>query len=111
MGSPSGRYYASLERYEHIEWRNGTKILKHPRDKEDWIRLLIHIPWGLLAVGLFLVDPLLGFTACLGTLIYEAFNDWRKKDDSYKDVLGIVWGFLIGGYVLLILLIYDIIKI
>jgi len=68
--------------------------------KEDWVRLWMHVPWGLLAVFLFVVNPLLGFTACFGTLTYEAFNDWRKHDSSYKDVLGIVWGFLIGGYVI-----------
>ena len=79
--------------------------------KEDWFRLWIHVPWGILAVGLFIVNPLLGFTACMGTLIYEAFDDWRKQDYSYKDVLGLVWGFIIGGYALLILLIYDIIKV
>ena len=66
--------------------------------KEEWIRLAMHIPWGILAVFLFIPHPLLGFTACLGTLVYEAFNDWRKHDESYQDVLGIVWGFFIGGY-------------
>ena len=70
--------------------------------REDWKRLLMHIPWGLLAVILFLYHPLLGATACLSTFIYEAFNDWRKHDESYKDVLGIVWGILIGGYAILI---------
>jgi len=30
-------------------------------------------------------------------IAYEAFNDWRKHDHSYKDVLGICWGVLIGG--------------
>lgn len=67
-------------------------------NKEDWVRLLIHIPWGMAAGFLFLADPLLGATAFMGTLAYEAFNDWRKGDASYKDVLGIVWGFLIAGY-------------
>ncbi|MBA7568816.1 hypothetical protein ES708_10551 [subsurface metagenome] len=71
--------------------------------KEDWIRCLMHIPWGLLAVGLFVFHPLLGATACFAELAYEAFNDWRKGDESYKDVVGIAWGILIGGYTLLIL--------
>ena len=70
---------------------------------KDWRRLLQHIPWGLLAVGLFLFHPLLGSTACLMELGYEFMNDWRKGDESFKDVIGIVWGILIGGYALLIL--------
>lgn len=71
--------------------------------KEDFLRCLIHIPWGMLGAGLCLFHPLLGFAACFAMLAYEAFNDWRKGDESYKDVLGIVWGVLIGGYTLLIL--------
>jgi len=71
--------------------------------REEWRRLFLHLPWGLLAVGLFLFHPLLGLTACFMELGYEAFNDWRKKDKSYKDVIGIVWGILIGGYIMLIL--------
>ena len=71
--------------------------------KEEWYRCLQHIPWGMLAVGLFLYHPLLGATACLMELAYEVMNDWRKVDSSYKDVVGIVWGILLGGYVLFVL--------
>lgn len=70
--------------------------------KEDWKRCLIHIPWGLLASGLIILHPLVGISVFAGEIGYEAFNDWRKKDHSYKDVLGIVWGFLIGSYALMI---------
>jgi len=45
-------------------------------------------PYGLEGIG---------YLSCFSMLAYEAFNDWRKHDSSYKDVLGIVWGFLIGG--------------
>jgi len=69
--------------------------------QNDWFRLAIHLPWGLLAVGLFVFHPLLGMTACFSTFVYELANNWRKGDSSYKDILGIVWGILIGGYVLL----------
>ena len=65
--------------------------------KEDWVRLLMHLPWGILGVLLITVNTTVGVICCLGTLVYEAFNDWRKEDESYKDVLGIVWGFFIGG--------------
>lgn len=71
--------------------------------KEDWIRLAMHLPWGLMAVGLFLVHPVLGATACFMELGYEFANDWRKRDNSYRDILGIVDGILLGGYILLLL--------
>ena len=71
--------------------------------KTDWLRLWLHVPWGLLAVGLFIFNPLLGATACLMELGYEVMNDLGKGDKSYRDILGIVWGILIGGYILLIL--------
>jgi len=67
-------------------------------NRGDLMRLLIHLPWGLMAVVLYaLVSPAFGITAFAGMLSYEAFNDWRKHDLSYKDVLGIVWGWLLGG--------------
>lgn len=75
--------------------------------KEEWHRLWMHVPWGMLAalpMIVFIMHPnlltiLFGLAvstvALLMMIIYEAFNDWRKKDSSYKDVLGIVWGYLI----------------
>ena len=71
----------------------------------------MHIPWGVLAVGLFLFHPLLGVTACFMELGYEFANDWRKGDSSYKDILGIVYGILIGGYTLLVLKMLGIIGV
>ena len=71
--------------------------------RKDWLRLWMHVPWGLLAVGLFVFHPLLGFTACLSEIGYEVFDSIEKKDQSRKDVIGICWGILIGGYVLLTL--------
>jgi len=68
--------------------------------KGDWVRLLMHLPWGILGVLLITVNAPAGVICCLGTLAYEAFNDWRKHDESYKDVLGIVWGFFIGGIII-----------
>ena len=77
--------------------------------KADWHRLFIHLPWGMLAVGLFLYHPLLGATACFMELGYEFINDWREHDKSFKDVIGIVWGILIGGYTLFALKIFGVI--
>ena len=66
--------------------------------KEDWIRLWLHVPWGLLGAFLyFAVDKVFGVLAVTLMICYEAFNDWSKHDHSYKDVVGIVWGVLIGG--------------
>ena len=70
--------------------------------KEDWVRLWIHVPWGLLGIALvyglkpFGLDGV-GYLSVVLMIAYEAFNNWRKKDESYKDVLGIVWGVLLGG--------------
>ena len=85
-------------------------------NKEDWVRLWIHTPWGGLAAWIAFGCPIpyliaikpsvaslvVGGLVFLGEWVYEAFNDWRKEDKSYKDVLGIVWGFDIVGIGLLI---------
>ena len=63
--------------------------------KDDWRRLWMHFPWGALAAFVYTQDPVAGLAILASEFIYEAFNDWRKKDWSYKDVLGIVWGFMI----------------
>lgn len=68
--------------------------------KEDWVRLGMHLPWGLVGASLFISDRATGIAAILLMVAYEAFNDWRKHDSSYKDVLGIVWGFLLGSYII-----------
>ena len=64
--------------------------------KQDWTRLAIHLPWGLISAGITFFHPLGGSLILVSTLVYEAFNDWRKHDESYRDVLGIVWGYIIG---------------
>ena len=64
--------------------------------KDDWVRLAIHLPWGLIPAGVTFYHPLGGSLILASTFVYEAFNDWRKKDESYKDVLGICWGYIIG---------------
>jgi len=61
--------------------------------KKDWHRALMHLPVGAVAGLLTLVHPSGGIALFSGELVYELFNDWRKKDSSYKDVLGIVWGY------------------
>ena len=73
--------------------------------KDDWVRLWMHVPWGFLGVALVYGLKPFGYEGVgylsIGLMIaYEGFNDWRKKDESYKDVLGIVWGVLLGGIVI-----------
>jgi len=51
----------------------------------------------MLGGVLFMFDKSFGLMAIALMIGYEAFNDWRKKDASYKDVLGICWGWLIVG--------------
>jgi len=71
--------------------------------KHNWSRVLLHFPWGLIAAIIYLgVGAPAGITALVGSCIYEGFNDWRKKDQSYWDVLGIIWGFTIPLLVLAI---------
>ena len=68
--------------------------------KEDWVRLGQHIPVGLFPLWVYSWDKLLGIVLLAIFIIYEAFNDWRKHDKSYKDVLGISWGAALGAIIL-----------
>lgn len=68
--------------------------------KEDWLRLGQHIPVGLFSIWVYSWDKPLGVVLLLVFLVYEAFNDWQKRDSSYKDVLGIAWGAALGAIIL-----------
>ena len=57
------------------------------------MRLWMHFPIGGISALAYMKDPLLGLSILASTFVYEVMNDWRKEDQSYKDVLGIVWGF------------------
>lgn len=39
------------------------------------------------------IEPVVGVTAMAMFVLYEAFNDWRKQDKSYKDIIGGAFGF------------------
>ncbi len=68
----------------------------------DWKRVVLHIPVGMLGV-LFILNCLpVGIVFCLSTWLYEVMDDWRSKDKSFKDVLGICWGYGLGGLVIVI---------
>ena len=67
--------------------------------RNDWLRLAMHLPVGLFPIWVYSWEKPLGLTLLAAVLIYEAFNDWRKCDMSYKDVLGIVWGAALGSII------------
>lgn len=76
----------------------------------DWLRLLWHIPVGMLGVAImgwavlyktvFIVNIVVGVVFLASFLVYEIMQDWRKGDKSFKDVIGAVVGIAIGGIIL-----------
>ena len=61
------------------------------------VRLFLHIPVGLLNVFFALICPPLSILFFIGFMIYELSEDWRIKDQAYKDIAGYLWGLAIGG--------------
>ncbi len=60
-------------------------------------RFWMHFPIGVLAaVGTFL-EPAWGITLFAGFLAYEFIQEWRKKDHSYKDVIGTLVAYGLTG--------------
>ena len=70
--------------------------------KKDWIRFWLHYPVGVLGCLLTLWNPAVGVTLTIVFLVYEAMNDWRKKDNSYKDIYGFAFGYATPATVMLI---------
>jgi len=60
----------------------------------------MHVPWGVAGAFLFLYSAWVGATAIALMIGYEGFNDWRKKDSSYHDILGIVHGFVFASFII-----------
>lgn len=69
---------------------------------ENWKRWLMHLPVGAVPAAITAFNPLMGTVLFVATIVYEAFNDWRKCDSSYKDVLGIVYGYSIVAVAIII---------
>ena len=61
--------------------------------KDEIIRFIQHFPVGLFAAWLTLKMPIVGIMFFIGFLFYQAIQDWRKVDWSYKDVIGFVCGY------------------
>ncbi len=66
--------------------------------KDDILRALMHFPVGVYVAWLVTVDPTLCWLLGISFLVYEAMNDWRKKDWSYKDILGFTVGLGVGSF-------------
>ena len=64
--------------------------------KLDLIRAAIHFPVGVFTAFLLLIHPTTGIAFTISFLAYEFINDWRKHDNSYKDIYGFLWGFAVG---------------
>jgi len=60
-----------------------------------------YIAGGITAWSAFVV-PMLALCLCLSFLIYEVMNDWRKNDNSFKDVLEWDIGIFVVATIMLI---------
>ena len=68
---------------------------------KDLIRWAIHLPIGAIIAYLVMrVDPMLGLTAGLFFLAYEALEDFRVADRSFKDVFGALIMLIVAGFVI-----------
>ncbi len=65
--------------------------------KNEIIRALLHLPVGLMNAWFFSFNEMLGLAMVITFLCYEAMNDWRKVDWSYKDIFGYAIGLGMGG--------------
>ena len=79
-----------------IDWIN--KHLTHPRDRDgDYgIRVLMHIPIGIIIGILLVLYPYAGMGLTLIFLVYEWTEDWRTFDHAWKDLAGAIAGCVLG---------------
>ncbi len=74
-------------------WRKGKWC------RQDWIRLFIHVPVGIINFIGFLINGSVGFAFFIGFIIYELNEDLiHLKDCAFKDIMGWLFGF--GGYII-----------
>ena len=63
-------------------------------------RFWIHMPVGVLNAAVYALNPLIGLGATVGFLGYEYIQEWRKNDNSHKDVIGWLWWLYVGVVIL-----------
>lgn len=68
--------------------------------KQDIIRAALHFPVGMFTAWLGTINPVVCAVFGAGFLVYEALEDWRIKDLSYKDVFGYLIGIGAGSVIL-----------
>ena len=61
----------------------------------DWLRFWLHFTVGVVCAWIAIQDSFNGGLCVLTFLVYEAMNDWRKEDASYKDIFGFSFGLII----------------
>lgn len=86
------------------DWRKGKWT------KQDWLRLWMHFPVGVINIFAFYVGVEYGATFFILFIVYELWEDFRIKDLAHKDILGFMWGFVCGLIGLYLLSIYGIIS-
>jgi len=67
------------------------------------MRLALHFPIGMVGAVLTLWHPPSGIMLMVYFICYEVLNDWRKKDSSYKDVIGGALGFGLTSLILFVI--------
>lgn len=87
-----------------INWIN--KHLTHPRDRDGdfGIRVLLHVPIGIVIGFLLVYKPMAGIGLLLLFLVYEWTEDWRVQDHAWKDLFGGLVGCVFGIALAVILL-------
>ena len=76
------------------DWRRGKWT------GQDFLRLWMHFPVGVICAWLVFAHPMAGLVAALGFMFYEVLEDWRIKDLSFKDMLGFLIGFISASLLL-----------
>ena len=68
--------------------------------KSDIIRAALHFPVGVFTAWLGTVNLVTCAVFGTGFLVYEALEDWRIADRSYKDIFGYLIGIGVGSFIL-----------
>lgn len=63
-------------------------------------RLVLHLPVGAFNAWLLGESPVFGVVFFVCFLFYELNEDWRIKDQAWKDLAGWLWGFALAAYLL-----------
>ena len=75
-----------------------NKKLTHPRDRDNdfGVRVVLHVPIGVLLGILLNIFPVVGCGLLVLFLVYDWTEDWRVYDHAWKDLYGALVGTVIG---------------